>query len=68
MLLNDMLQEANNLITKEDVSQLDILRGSTSALAVRKDEVDEVEVLMHKIEISKNRKEKRRLMAEYNQR
>jgi hypothetical protein len=69
ILMNDVLVEKRNLMNGTDsrLRQGPYLEsGSDLAIRNKAGELDEVESLITKIEQAKNRKEKRRLLAEYN--
>ena len=74
IMINDMLRESTggSALARTSSSDSALSTGGSggggSALAVRRGELDEVELLMRKVENAPNRKEKRRLLAEYNQR
>lgn len=66
MLMNDILGERQLAL---QASELADSRANRGELAVRsKGELDEVEGLMARVQLARNRKDKRRLLAEYNQR
>lgn len=71
-MINDILRETtgSSLVqANTGTSSLSVNgKKGDNALAVRRGELDEVEMLMAKVQSAKNRKEKRRLLAEYNQR
>ena len=63
ILLNDMLAESKSLIMKGDTNT--DLVGVTEKSVLAKN-VDPLETLMTRMQTARNRKEKRRLLAEYN--
>ena len=64
MLMNDMVHSRPTI----NSSSTDLVtRDSNTDLSTKKNDLEQIESLMTLIQASKNRKEKRRLMAEYNQ-
>jgi hypothetical protein len=70
--MNDMLVETKKLVpeARSIGTAVDLFNpdsGTSSALVTKSNDLDPIEDLMNKLSQARNRKEKRRLLAEYNQ-
>ena len=67
--MNDIFSESNikNLPLVRKAGELTIEKGNPSELDIVRNQEDEVELVMRNLKKAKNRSEKRRLLAEFNQ-